>query len=195
MAPTLSILIASLAQRAGRLTALVFDLESQRQRLANPGDVEILTDVDHGEVTIGSKRNRLLDRAAGEYVAFVDDDDRVAGTYLRNLQAAARTKADCLCFPVVVENEAGVVTRMLQFSLNYPPCIVENLTQKVWPNHLCGVRRELALQARFDDSSLGEDTAFARRLHPRLKSEAQIHKALYVYQRSAAGASSAGVTP
>jgi hypothetical protein len=73
----LSILICSLNRRKKYLKRLVDILRSQANR-----DIEVLCDIDNGEVSIGSKRQKLLNSAVGDYVCFVDDDDLVSEDYV-----------------------------------------------------------------------------------------------------------------
>jgi len=42
-------------------------------------------------MTIGAKRNQLLHRAKGDYVAFVDDDDLVSSDYVNKVLSAVST--------------------------------------------------------------------------------------------------------
>ena len=62
----LSILICSIEERNQKLQRLLALLAKQ----ATP-DVEVLTSIDNKKKSVGQKRNELLDRARGQYVAFV----------------------------------------------------------------------------------------------------------------------------
>lgn len=75
----LSILMPALASRVSSMRPLI------DAQIAGREDVEFLVEIDNGEATSGSKRQRLLDRARGGYVAFVDDDDEVSGDYVAAL--------------------------------------------------------------------------------------------------------------
>ncbi len=94
-APLLSILLSSRIQEAGRLDAQLATLHRQRQALADSSVVEVLVEPDAGERTATAKRKRLLTRARGRWVAFVDDED-VADDALAVLLRAVERKADCV---------------------------------------------------------------------------------------------------
>ena len=50
--------------------------------------VEILGLLDNQTLTVGSKRNKLLDIATGDYITFIDDDDRVTSDYISEIMKA-----------------------------------------------------------------------------------------------------------
>lgn len=84
MPPDLSVLITAMEGRPYRMLADTI------ARQARPyGDrVEVLVEADSGTLPSGVKRQRLLDRAAGLFVAYVDDDNEVADDYLGTLLGA-----------------------------------------------------------------------------------------------------------
>ena len=63
-----SILICSLFRRKEFLERLNLVLLPQCNDL-----VEVLYEIDNGEISIGTKRNRLLDRSTGKYIAFIEE--------------------------------------------------------------------------------------------------------------------------
>src|SRR6478736_2156247 len=87
----LSILIPTVVGREEKLQRLMDVLDPQFDELVkeaiNTGEmpVEIIIDKDNKEVSIGAKRQRLLERAMGEYVVFIDDDDLVSETYIQDI--------------------------------------------------------------------------------------------------------------
>ena len=57
-------------------------------------DYEILIQSDTDK-TIGEKRNELLERARGEYIAFIDDDDMIGEDYIKCFVEGYEYKPDC----------------------------------------------------------------------------------------------------
>jgi hypothetical protein len=45
--------------------------------------VEVIWEADNGELTLGSKRNKLVDRCQGKYQCFIDDDDVIAPYFVK----------------------------------------------------------------------------------------------------------------
>ena len=70
----LTIMIASLKAREDLLNRLL-------ARLGSNPSVEILVEIDNGEMSIGNKRQLLLDKSQGKYVCYVDDDDMVVQNF------------------------------------------------------------------------------------------------------------------
>jgi len=88
----LSILIPTLIERVESLKALYDSLTDQ---IGNK-DVEIILNSDDRQKTIGQKRNELISKAKGDYIVFVDDDDRVPDYYVEKILKAIETNPDCV---------------------------------------------------------------------------------------------------
>ena len=78
----LSILILTLPTRIDSYARLIKSLNLQviQNNLINR--VQILTLCDTKEISVGEKRNILLNKSCGKYVCFIDDDDLIAPDYL-----------------------------------------------------------------------------------------------------------------
>ncbi len=184
--PTLSILIASLGSRSHLLRRVHKQLDDQRLP-----SVELLIDVDDGQMIVGTKRRNLLHKATGDYVCFIDDDDLIHPQYVALILEALAGKPDCVGFYVARYVDgvfAGVQVNSLTHRTYWhgPLPMVNRPDLTIWhrtPNHLSPVRREIALAAGFPPLQRGEDSAYAARIYRKLKSEAFIEEFLYEYWR------------
>ncbi len=168
---TLSILVCSTTERAHLLHRLERHLRAQMRRW--PRRVELVVDVDDGQKSIGQKRNDLLARAVGQYVAFVDDDDMVAHDYVdRIVDALTLTdgEADCASLEGVITTN-GENPERFTHSIEHARWYSAGGTHYRTPNHLNPIKRELALQAGFPEKNFAEDHDFSQRVLPLLKSE------------------------
>lgn len=77
--PIWAILICTMPNRAQFFAELMAVLKPQVE--ATGGLVTIITD-DDTTVTIGTKRNRLVNQCTARYSSFIDDDDMVAEDYV-----------------------------------------------------------------------------------------------------------------
>lgn len=180
----LSILVPSVHTRVGTFALSMQEtLYGQWKRLS-PEDqrrVEVLVWVDNKMRPLGRKRNEMLDSAQGRYVAFVDDDDRLDPSYLISLlRAIDRTPVDAILFNVSVSLN-GAPPKPCFYSVgNGRDHNSPNAYYRL-PNHLMCVKRELAVLARFPETSRGEDGDYARRLKSMIRSEFNIGRVLYHY--------------
>lgn len=162
----LSILIATMFSREAFLRRLLTQLNDEINGHDIIQEVEIVIDRDNGEASIGVKRQRLLERAVGDYVAFIDDDDLVCPDYCRQIVGILR-KSSPDCLGLVGEiTEDGNNPRKFIHSINNPKpgWYEEGSVYYRGPNHLNPVKRELALAAGFADMTGGEDHDFSMRL-------------------------------
>ena len=184
----LSILMASVSSRLATKMPRVF-LELERQ--AKDKDVEVLVLLDDRKRSIGHKRNALVLIAQGAFVAFVDDDDRVASDYVDRLlkkigDGENTLQPDVIVFDVWVSGyheRLGLSDRLCSYDLDHEhQTLVDRYHRK--PNHLMAWRTELVKQVPFSDSSSGEDTDWAQRICGRFKGmlrQERINKVLYSY--------------
>lgn len=173
----LSILMPALRWRRQRMRPLI---EAQ---IAGRHDVEFLVDEDGGEMPSGAKRQRLLERACGAYVAFVDDDDEVATTYVREIVARCDATVDVITFRLDMLR-AG--KRAERWRLGLHPD--DRARGRMSANHLCAWRRDLARAVSWCPAlGYGDDQAW---YGPLLASglarrEAHVPRPLYRYLWSA----------
>lgn len=179
--PKLSILIPTLTDRAEMFETLKNTLKDQGEMLDPNSSFEIIDFADSGATATGTKRNKLLDLATGEYVVFVDDDDDINPQYLRLIFEALEDMPDVVGIKGVYFIDG-----------TYQGIFEHSIEHKQWstyagnrylrcPNHLNPVRTSLARQARFPDITMGEDHDYSTRLLPLLKTEKMIDKPIYNY--------------
>jgi len=171
-----SILICSLEDRKKSLNRLLGTLQPQKT-----DEVEILIEVDNGKITTGAKRNLLLKKATGDYVAFVDDDDLVSEDYISKILEAIKTNPDCCGMEGKITFQKRKVTKKFIHSMKYKAWFEENKIYYRCPNHISPVKRELALQVMFPDIAREEDKSYSLRLIDLLKTEVYIKGPIYFY--------------
>lgn len=181
----LSLLVCSLEARAfylNRLKECIFPQIRDRQ-----DQVEVLVCMDKGELTIGQKRNLLLEQAKGDYIAFIDDDDTVVDRYVSAVLNAIQSNPDVVGMRLLMYTD-GQNPQLSTHSLQYKTWWDEPDPEKPWnkryyrnPNHLNPVKREHALKTKFPHSSMGEDRDYSHRILPLLKTEEMIDWPIYYY--------------
>lgn len=184
----LSILVPSVASRRATFAPKIMDqLFGQLAALSEKdrARVEILVLVDSKTKVLGDKRNDLVRLAQGEYVVFVDDDDRVSEDYVSSLLEATQYEADVITFDASVSLNGGTA-KPCRYSLKFnEDKNVHSEYQRI-PNHISAVKRDIALRAPFPSRGTGEDSEYARSLKPLLRTEHRIERVLYFYDFSSA---------
>jgi glycosyltransferase involved in cell wall biosynthesis len=175
----LSILILTLPTRIDLYSRLIKSLNQQVIENNLMHRVQILTLGDTKEISVGEKRNILLNKSIGRYVCFIDDDDVIATNYLSVIMSALNSNADVITFcGDYVENEIRTpfsISMVHRGNFNEP-----NMFYRL-PNHLCPVKREIALSCQFTDKNFGEDSDYAEKINKYLKNEYHIQEKLYFY--------------
>lgn len=193
----LSILICSLESRVEQFNKLFIDLDRQRDNRNTT--LEILVERDNGEQRTGSKRNRLLERAQGEYICFIDDDDEISTNYINILLEAIKTNPDCVSLRGVITT-SGRRPFIFEHSIRYKVYktnedVVTDLDMDGWnmpykikyeryPNHLNCIRASIAKQFKFPEINHGEDTDWATQIFKSglIKTEFYTDEILYYYR-------------
>lgn len=175
--PLLSILVPTMPGREGKLASLLAILDGQ---IDDRPDVELLVLRDNRGMTIGEKRNRMVQIARGTYVTFVDDDDLVSADYVAAITAKlAAESPDVLCYLLVVEGHGN--RRLCRY---HPDLRHQNLPHEYRrkPNHLMVWRREIALREQYPPIQTGEDTMWADQMAKHAKKISVIDRILYTYR-------------
>jgi glycosyltransferase involved in cell wall biosynthesis len=184
----LSILIPTTPDREKCLYELLSELHSQMEKLNAEGEVEILVEIDNKKLSIGSKRQMLLERAKGEYILMIDDDDAVSENYLSAiLEAIEKYKPDAIGFSGFMTTD-GRKRENFKISKDLPYVTIQdafgNKEHLRFNNHLSPIRKDVALKIGFKDMAFGEDYDYAKRLKESglIKTEIYINEDLYHYK-------------
>ena len=176
---TLSILICAVTNRRKQfLPSLLDNLEQQIKQYKHGAFVQVIVLMDNKKMIVGEKRNQLLKCAKGDYVCFVDDDDRISTDYVRTLHEAIQGGPDCVTFNCEVRIN-GKDMRICYF--NSTKNKNHDTHYERSPNHLCVVKLDIAKKCGFPVANFQEDDEYARRILPELKERVHIDKILYYY--------------
>lgn len=187
----LSILVCSTQNRYNTfLPKILQQLFDQEKALPFQyfGEVEIIAMVDNKCRMLGTKRNDLLKMAQGDYVVFVDDDDRISDDYVLQLVEATNVMADVIVFQVSVSIN-GAEPKICYYSNKYTEDYNQTMGKMViayhrLPNHIMAVKKALALKTMYKDILKGEDADYSKRLLRLLETQYVIDKVLYHYDYS-----------
>ena len=177
----LTVMILSIPSRIEKyLIPLMNKLQKQTE---NYPEVEILCLVDNKSMSIGEKRQAILNSARGKWVGFMDDDDDISDDYISSLiDSMKNNPADVITF-----NQHCTVNGhefIVNFSMNNPnERYMYGMTYvRRPPFHICYWKSEIAKQANFEQSSYGEDYAWCLKMYPLVKTETHIDKYLHLYK-------------
>jgi glycosyltransferase involved in cell wall biosynthesis len=180
----LSILIPHVIDRSEMLSSLIKNLTNQIYR-ANllPHQIEILTNQE--QLSIGEKRNKLLEQSKGKYVCFIDDDDDVSSDYINLLLEGISKDVDCCSLRGVITVN-GESPKLFEHSIKYNQYKVTNneIVYERYPNHLNCIKSDIAKQFKFVPINYGEDTQWATQINKSglIKTEHFIDKVIYHYK-------------
>jgi glycosyltransferase involved in cell wall biosynthesis len=200
---TLSILIPSLFDRVLLLDKMMDQIRNQLGQetgfdiLVSRGEgiqitstkfnnVEVIVFQDSKKYSVGFKRNELLQRAQGEYIAFIDDDDRIGPNYFRRVFEGIEQGVDCCSLKGII-TEDGNNPLIFEHSIRYKEYKTNPDGMPVryerFPNHLNCIRASIAKQFSFPEKNHGEDTDWATQIFKSglIKTEHYIDEVIYMY--------------
>lgn len=182
----LSILIPTVPQREQMFTELLTYLMNQAEEIKG-NEIEILWDSSPvGSMTTGEKRNLLLSKSVGRYVWFIDDDDWVSETALKDIMEGIKHDPDSFAINgTYTENGRNYHQWFISKDLEY--CSDYSTGVEVYhrpPNHITPMKRSIALKIGFPNVSYQEDYNFCMRLKESklIENEYVIEKPIYEYR-------------
>jgi hypothetical protein len=176
-----SVLIATITGREGSLKGLLSRIRERVSRIAPHLRVEYVTYYDNREVSIGAKRQWLLERATGKYMSFIDDDDDITDAYIEDLVETIRGNYHVMRLRGQIS--PYTFTHSVENKLNDKMARNDEFIRP--PNHLNPMLTDVAKIISFKDAVRGEDLEWTIRLaragfltHEYRSSKERIH---YIY--------------
>lgn len=177
--PKLSILICTVVGREEKFDKLYNELFLQSNN-----EVEILFEKDNKQISVGAKRQKLLERATGKFIVFIDDDDWISENYIKNILNVINSEynLDCIGFKIECKGTKGVTAaasnKYSVWADNYDGY---DYVRTIY--HKNPVRRTHAALVGFKDMRFGEDHDYSVRLKASgfLQNEIFIDEVMYYY--------------
>ena len=156
----MSFLIATIPGREDSLRALVDSIYEKRGRVCPDLTMEICIEFDNREQSIGIKRQKLLERARGKYLVFLDDDDEITDAYVEDLWATIQGGYHVMRLRGQIHQYT--FTHSIANKLTDPMANQDTFLRP--PNHLNPMMSDVAKMVRFKDAFRGEDFDWTIRL-------------------------------
>jgi hypothetical protein len=187
----LSILIPSIPQREYQFDELCFQVALQiyELKIAHPmlGQVEIVWDdskrfIDGG-LSIGKKRESLVQRATGKYLCFLDDDEEIAPNYVETLVRLCNEDKDVCTFRSFAKNDFYWSVIDMRLGSENEEATPERIVKRnAW--HICPVKSEYAKLYEFEDTNYSEDWNWMEKVLTHCKTEAHTDQIIHCYNHS-----------
>lgn len=178
-----SILICTLDSRMDAFCSLYSKLLQQIDKKNLHTNIEILFFRDNKKFSVGYKRNKLIEKAKGKYISFIDDDDDISDDYIQVIYNKLLKNPDCVSLHGIITFD-GKNPRSFIHSLDYDSWFEKDETYYRCPNHLNPIKRDLAMQIKFPEINCGEDADWSFKLLKSglLKKEEKVGNPYYFYQ-------------
>jgi hypothetical protein len=148
-----SILIPTLVERMPTFDRLMESIKEKHNRICPDLKIEYCIARDNREMSIGKKRQGLLQGAKGKYLSFVDDDDDLTDAYFED--ALACIQGEFQVCRLRGRMAQYTFTHSIENTLNSPMARGEVFLRP--PNHLNIMYSDVAKLIPFGDAVRGED--------------------------------------
>jgi glycosyltransferase involved in cell wall biosynthesis len=179
-----SILICTIREREKQFLELTAEMMAQIAANSLQDHVEVIylldSLYDKNKKSIGQKRNELIEAANGDYVSFIDDDDKVSPDYVKSIYERLQSNPDVVGITGVITTN-GKKARVFIHSIKYDEYFEKEKIYYRPPNHLNPMKKEL-IKKRFPEKSHGEDTDWAMSMVGSFLYEEMIEQPVYFYK-------------
>jgi glycosyltransferase involved in cell wall biosynthesis len=160
----ISILIPTLNSRVHLFKEVLAQVQDQIAKTPEI-KVEVLWEADDGQLTLGAKRNVLMDRCSGKYHCFVDDDDVLAPYFLKTFVPMIQSGIDYDCASFVGAHYVrGRFVKLFNHSLIYKEWFETPERYYRCPSPMNLLKTSIVRQLRYRDIRNTEDHEFSMRL-------------------------------
>jgi glycosyltransferase involved in cell wall biosynthesis len=179
----LSILVPSVPSRLTTFyPRIMTELLKQCEKFS---DVEIIGLFDNKKRTVGEKRQDLLNLAKGEYLVFIDDDDRISDDYISSImeEIYKNPNTDCIVFDCICCIDKSDIKTLCKYGIEFEYGYI-NSEETQWrgkPAHTMVYKSAIAKQHSYNNSNLGEDIDWVVRACKDIREQTRIDKVLYYY--------------
>jgi len=155
-----SVLIPTIPGREEGLRNLLTSIREKVSRIAPELRVEYCVRFDNREMSIGNKREELLQGCKGKYCSFIDDDDDITDAYIEDLKATIQGN-----YPVMrLRGQINHYTFTHSIEVNLTDNMFKDGVFMRPPNHLNPMMADVAKLVHFRDATNGEDLDWTIRL-------------------------------
>ena len=191
MMPVLSILMCSTPERKEMFDKLSDEVASQilYMEKTHPtlGKLEFLFDDSkrflNGGLSIGKKRDGLVQQASGKYLCFLDCDENIAPNYLETLVRLCQQDKDVCTFKALFKDDNyWSVIDMSIYHADEEATPEREVKRNLW--QVCPIRSSIAKKHSFPDINYDEDTRWLEKVRVDVKSEAKTNAILLQYNHS-----------
>jgi glycosyltransferase involved in cell wall biosynthesis len=176
----LTIAIPTIEQRISCFNELYNELKKQSEPFGSL--IEIIYISDNKEMTIGAKRQKLVDMSNGKYVVMWDDDDWIHPNGINLIMGALKSDADVISYNysanIGIDEDTNCYRKI---SIQYNNELIDNILY-VKPDCKNPIKKELINKVKFRDISWSEEFFFKMDLAPHLKTEYKIDEDIYQIQ-------------
>jgi glycosyltransferase involved in cell wall biosynthesis len=177
----LSILVPTVPSRLNYFyTKIMNELMKQ---IKNRNDIEVISLFDNKKRTIGTKRQEMLELSKGEYVTFIDDDDRISEDYIKKIINGLydNPNVDCLVYNVICCVDNSSIKKLCKYGIEFEYGDISETEWRGKPSHTMVWKREIAIRHKYKNMMNGEDCEWVKRAYKDIKTQIRIDDVLYYY--------------
>lgn len=175
----LSVLIPTVEERKEKFESLVKRINDLKLN-----DVEVIFDNSPrydlpGGISVGEKRQKLINKAKGKYLVFVDDDDNITDDFFIEILPHCN-RVDVITYKVnaIIDGTSYIIDQSIKYKNEQ---LQEGITKR-FPSVMNVFKTSTAKRAKFTNINCGEDFKWTESL--KLKTENHIDKVLQIYNYS-----------
>lgn len=157
-------------------------------------EIELISLFDNKKRSIGKKRQEMINLAQGEYIVFIDDDDRISDDYVSQIMTklSENPDTDCIVFDSICRVNGGI-NKLCKYGIEFEyGDINDGLEWRGKPAHTMVYAASIVKNHQYTDMGSGEDYNWVKRAYLDIKNQTRINKVLYYYDAEYATLSETG---